>query len=220
MAARTTHVKGSLLFYFVPMGILIALGWRYDPIRDTLWVIVGFLLTLYGAEFPDFDQLFKKILNHRDWLSHSAILPLFLSLFALITSNATKEGSINGVYMPILAFFSLGVASHLILDWFPTYKNTTEDGKLEFSDVEYAIKFGIQGLTGEELVQKLVGTYLIHLPFKSIKSGRKTLTAKQTRIYLISNALILILLSIFLFLSFANQYGELPSFLKNLITSL
>jgi len=174
-------------------------------------------MTLYGSEFPDLDQLFKKVLNHRDWFTHSSILPVLLSLFTVFVSNATVEGSINGVYLPILAFFSLGVSSHLFMDYLPTWHNHTEDGKFEFSDISYAVKFGVEGLTGDELVEKLVGTYLIHLPWRSATTGRKTLTKIQTRFYLFLNGFILLFLAAFLFLVFAYQYGQIPPAIANLV---
>ena len=199
MASRFTHINVGLLSYALTLVVLYFLKVPFDIRKDPVWFILGFLLTLYGAEFPDIDQLYKKIFNHRDWLTHSSILPTILFILALIS----KE---NSLY-PLLAFFCLGVSSHLIMDYFPTWKDDG-DKKFEPRDIEYALKWVEQGVTGKELVQQLVGTYLIHLPLrvpKEIKgdlSGRKTLTVVGTRLYLYVNALLLLGYAVFLFYRF------------------
>ena len=93
------------------------------------------------------------------------------------------------------------------MDYLPTWKDDG-DHKLEPRDIEYAAKWVAQGITGKELVQQLVGTYLIHLPLKVPKevkgslSGRKTFTVIGTRVYLYLNGVVLLILSAILFCKF------------------
>ncbi len=196
MAARKTHIKAGILAYAIVLFFLyIRSTFTFQFKRDTLWLIVGFLLTLFGAEFPDLDQIFKKAFSHRDWFTHSAIFPLMISLLSLGVTNPVSD-DINIVLLPTIAMFNIGVASHLIMDYFPTWKNPGEDGKLDIADLRYATEWAFQGITGDELVQKLVGTYLIHFPFAF--RGRQTLNKTATRIYVITNALILIVLAYFM----------------------
>ena len=160
--------------------------------RDLSWLTIGLLLAIFGGVFPDLDQSYKSLFSHRDWLTHSAIIPLIFSGILLYS------GSVNAPLFPVMAMFNLGVASHLLLDYFPSWKSGGKNEKdKDFEDIVYALEWAVEGLTGKELVQQLTGTYLVHFPISGPK-GRKTLDVNKTRMYFIVNALILIVMGIFL----------------------
>ena len=198
MANRSWHINAGLVTYIVTILILIAISFfDFTFERDSPWLLVAFLMALFGAQFPDLDQMWKKIFGHRDWLLHSSIPSI---LMVVLVVNGSIE---NKILYPILALFNLGVASHLLLDYFPTWEGD-HDKKLEFSDVVYATTWVFDGITGSENIQKMVGTYLIHFPgwVKSFGLKRNTLTKIWTRVYLLVNALILIGISVFLLFRF------------------
>ncbi len=193
MANRTWHVNGGLIVYIVTIAILVALSsFDFQFQRDSAWLLVALLMAVFGSQFPDLDQMWKRIFGHRDWLLHSAIPSIIMAV--LVVNGSTD----NVILYPILAIFNIGVASHLILDYFPTWEGNNNK-KLDFGDIVYATHWVFDGISGSEDLQKMVGTYLIHFPkwFKNFGLKRNTLDKVWTRIYLILNALILLGLAVF-----------------------
>lgn len=187
--------------------IIVIKGYQLDFQKDAVWIILGSSMTIWGAEFPDMDQMFRSVFKHRDWYTHSAIFPAILSFLVISTSDPSVEGNFNTGLLPVVAMINIGVASHLIADYFPTWKPVSKNGQLEVADMKYALGWAFEGLTGDELVQKLVGTYLIHIPWLQFftKDGRVTMNKMWTRVYLIANAIVLIILSYYMI----NQFAKL-----------
>ncbi len=156
-------------------------------------------MSIFGAQFPDLDQMWKHAFNHRDWFTHSAFPGLIMMGLVLLSGNRTE----TNILLPILSFFFIGKASHLILDYFPTWNPDSKDPL----NIVYAVEWFATGLTGEEISQKLQGTYLIHFPgfVKFFGAKRETLPTNLTRFYLILNAIVLVILGIYFLISF-NQF--------------
>lgn len=198
MANRTWHINFAIIIYGLTIGLLVFFDFfSYNWNRDKSWLFIGFLMTIFGAEFPDLDQIWRQFFDHRDWLLHSAIVPVLMLYFIIGASTD------NIIMYPLMALFCIGTASHLFLDYFPTWSGDP-DKQLELSDISYAAQWIYDGISGEELTQKLSGTYLIHFPGFMKKFGfkRQTFNKKMTRIYLFVNAIILIILAIILFVLF------------------
>ncbi|MGV9168737.1 MAG: hypothetical protein ACOC38_02225 [Promethearchaeia archaeon] len=83
------------------------------------------MITVIGAELPDFDIPLLGISRQRNVVFHSAILPLLITLTTIV-NVAMKVASAHtfriGVEVEyyITALFLLGYASHLFLDIYPS----------------------------------------------------------------------------------------------------
>lgn len=153
-------------------------------------------MSIFGSQSPDLDQMWKKLFNHRDWFTHSAFPELIMTFLIFIAGDREE----TNILYPIMAFFFIGKATHLFLDYFPTWNPHDKD----IMNIAYSIEWFATGLTGEEISQKLTGTYLIHFPglLKWFGFERETLGTKMTRFYLFTNGIILIGLGVFFIISF------------------
>ena len=100
---RSGHVVTSLLVY-----IVIIQHYYFNLFNDYLLPIY-LIVNVFGALTPDIDIYLKriiKIVNHRDPLTHSALIPLVLSLTVAPYSS----------YFQLYFAFSLGISTHLISD--------------------------------------------------------------------------------------------------------
>ena len=206
MALRKYHILGAIFLFLAYLVAYFALFEKHPKFVpfEPIWVTTAFLMAIVGSEFPDWDHMIH-FLSHRDITTHSAGIAVLL--FLVYTTNVFFFENLNQtlVYGLALAAFMIGLGSHLLLDLFPTYdpeKLINDKGALQAS--AYMLGGVIQGLTGQELVKALKGTYLIHLPFKSpvMKEGKKvgrwemrrTLPLHQTRWWLFINGIISLLL--------------------------
>ncbi len=200
MATRQWHANGGLIAYIITIALLYFLeSYEFVYPRDLSWLTIALLMSIFGAEFPDLDQLWKRMFNHRDWFLHSCFPGLII--LGLVQLTGSREET--NILFPILAFFYLGIATHLLLDYFPTWKSGTGKG-VDVQDIAYGITYLVDGVTGQELTQKLTGTYLIHFPgfIKKFGASRETLDKKFTRGYLMLNALVLIAMATYALDSF------------------
>lgn len=197
MASRKWHVNAGLLSYFITMFLLFILeSYSFIFPRDFSWLVIAFLMSIFGSQSPDLDQMWKKLFNHRDWFTHSAFPELIMTFLIFIAGDREE----TNILYPIMAFFFIGKATHLFLDYFPTWNPHDKD----IMNIAYSIEWFATGLTGEEISQKLTGTYLIHFPglLKWFGFERETLGTKMTRFYLFTNGIILIGLGVFFIISF------------------
>ncbi len=197
MANRTWHINFSLIAFGATMALLVYIkSYTFVYPRDYSWLTLAFLLSVFGAQFPDLDLIWGKLFAHRDWFFHSAF-PSLLMMGLVYLSRTVAQTHI--VY-PLLAFFNIGMFTHLILDYFPTWKEKSGN---DLDQIMYAADWVATGITGEEITQKMSGTYLIHLPRFFWKD--KTISKFWTRIYLFSNGFVLLglaILQLYLFNSF------------------
>ena len=119
-----------------------------------IWIVLSFMVTHFGAQLPDYDLIWEKLLPHRNIITHSVFLPLLICIPLYFVSAATK------FLVPIYAFYLIGHASHLFLDLRP---------------------------------KSWKGAALIHL-FWVNDDGRKTFTAKASKLFLLINGIIVIVL--------------------------
>ncbi|UJG39718.1 MAG: hypothetical protein K9W45_07560 [Candidatus Heimdallarchaeum aukensis] len=190
---RKNHIIGGFFFWVVTIIILYFVEKDLFASWDnSLWIVISALICIIGAEFPDFDIIWKEVFHHRYFLTHSAILPAILTLPVIAVSERTN------FLLPVFGFFLIGNASHLLLDLFPSWKEE-KDGKIK--DDAHAMAWLTTGLSGRELYSKLKGTYLIHFYPFSIK-GKNTLNKKATRTWFVVNALLMISWAIILLFFF------------------
>ncbi len=184
MANRRWHVSTGILTAFgVILWLYFAESFTYSK-EDIAWIFLGFFIGIFGAEFPDLDQLNvpSNWVKHRDWFFHSSFPIIIVSGTILFTSSESN------ILLPILGIFAISEGTHLILDLFPTYRLKEKD-KGMLGGIRYFFKWFMTGLTGQEIDHKLVGTYLIHHPFHHGKE-RKTLTLHASRWYLFLNGIV------------------------------
>jgi len=86
---------------FVACFVIYILTYVYYENGDTFSLAV---FGIFGSIFPDLDQLYNR---HRDFWTHSAILPL-LAIFYMLVWNF-------GRYYDVF-YFALGVGFHLLFD--------------------------------------------------------------------------------------------------------
>jgi hypothetical protein len=208
MANRTSHM---LLAFFVYLGVAIVFVIR-APIttvnQGLYWILLGFALSMFGAELPDYDQLADKIFSHRDIITHSSLVPLLIFLIV----KGLAESAVYVFASPLMLFIFLGHASHMFLDLWPVWAGSGAQlkGQKQHGGLQTPVTWLIEGITGEEIYKKLEGTYLMHLPFKipdkdnnkkhrkgAKEKLRKTLEKGRTRAWLTISGLIDILLAIF-----------------------
>lgn len=169
MASRRVHLFGGTLFwvfflgifYFLDMNNWIDLGLTgglEDLEFHGIWIVLSFMVTHFGAQLPDYDLIWDKLLPHRNIITHSVFLPLLICIPLYFVSAATK------FLVPIYAFYLIGHASHLFLDLRP---------------------------------KSWKGAALIHL-FWVNDDGRKTFTAKASKLFLLINGIIVLVAGIIL----------------------
>ncbi|MFX1255498.1 MAG: hypothetical protein ACFFCZ_28100 [Promethearchaeota archaeon] len=209
MALRKYHMLYSIPFFCVYCLIYWVISFFVTglPTLSPIWVVSGLFMSLIGSLASDWDLLTGK-LQHRDIITHSALIPLvFVGIFLLQKyADPTDLGLISVL---IIVPFFLGFASHLIVDLMPTVNPEEEIKNTGYSRTTLTLLGGaVQGVTGMELVKALQGTFLIHLPIrtpipnsKTLMSWerRKTLAKSATRWWLFLNGIFIILLGIGLF---------------------
>lgn len=102
---RSGHIVTSILVY-----VAIA-QYCYSNVFNDYLLPVYLLVNVFGALTPDIDIYLRgiiKTITHRNPLTHSALIPIALSLL-VATHNVYL---LNHLYIA----FSLGVSSHLISD--------------------------------------------------------------------------------------------------------
>jgi len=119
------HLFAGTLFWGIFLGIFYALDlmttWidlglsaGLDGLElHSLWIVLSFIACHFGAQLPDYDLIWEKILPHRNVVTHSFFLPLVICTPIFFVSFETK------FLVPIFAFYLLGHASHLFFDLRP-----------------------------------------------------------------------------------------------------
>ena len=125
MASRRVHLFGGTIFWAFFLGIFYVLDiyWNFidlglsggltDFEKHSMWIILSFMVTHFGAQLPDYDLIWAKVLPHRNILTHSIFLPLVICLPLFWVKPETE------FLVPIYAFYLIGHASHLFLDLRP-----------------------------------------------------------------------------------------------------
>ena len=113
---RKGHLIGATLFWAVAIAVYYILG-NYTALyfteKHSIWIILSFLTCHFGAQLPDYDIIWKKILPHRNVITHSFFLPVLICLPLIFVNTQTK------FLVPIFAMYLIGHASHLFLDLNP-----------------------------------------------------------------------------------------------------
>lgn len=203
----------ALIVYTIYLIIYWAVDTNIPEIELTeiapLWLTLGLLMAMIGAEAPDWDLLINWM-HHRDIATHSVFIPLGITaifFYQKITDLADPTlRPLALVFVPFL----LGFASHLLLDLFPSVDPEREVKEKGITKTTATLLGGfVSGITGIETIKALQGTYLIHLPFRMpVKSEkkdkfmeiRKTFPLHTSRWWLFINALICDLLAVALLL--------------------
>jgi len=109
---RKGHIIGSVIFWTV---IMILVYFLADiPLKENaMWIMLSFFVCQFGAQLPDYDLLWKKVLPHRNILTHSVFLPALVSMPTYFVIDETN------MLLPLYAFFLIGYGSHLLLDLRP-----------------------------------------------------------------------------------------------------
>ena len=67
MANRKWHVTVGIILYLIVATLLPKLeAFDFEAKSDLGWLLIAFMTTVFGAEFPDLDQVYKKFFSHRD----------------------------------------------------------------------------------------------------------------------------------------------------------
>jgi len=212
MAAAKYHILGGFVSY---IGFVVAYyGYfisRFSAdmlvlLADVRWLTLGLFLALFGSTLPDYDLLYKSLSpwHHRSAITHSILIPVIVILFYL------SPAPINN-YALFLVPFMVGFMSHLFLDLFPNTDIENLMKKEKFWESSEMILIAAEtGLTPEmdlkkEMRHKLSGTYNIQFPQEILigKKKRRTLTPDLTRIWLVINGSIILIIAVALFLLFA-----------------
>ncbi len=219
MALRKWHLIWGLISFVIFIGIYWYIGeteiLKYNKARwheiNPIWVVGAFWMAFIGAEFPDWDQFTFlagiRLFHHRDWFTHSAMLPALFTVPFIIT-RLDDPADPNLLFGLMFAAFSFGMASHFFLDLWPTMNvdRMLQKKGIVGTSIEMTKGF-FEGLTGWG--KGFTGTYLIHLPFKmpvldvtdkdkEAIELRKTLPKNLTRLWLVINGIICSFLGIFL----------------------
>jgi len=153
---RKGHLIGGTLFWGVAISLYYVLA-KFTLVTDFaskhgMWIVLSFLACHFGAQLPDYDIIWKKLLPHRNVVTHSFFLPLLICLPIFWITNPM-------IFLtPIFAMYLIGHASHLFLDLNP---------------------------------EKWEGTALIHVYWRN-SDGRKTLTPWKSRLFLLSNGILIL----------------------------
>ena len=124
MASRKMHIFAGTLFWGIFLGIFYALDFvGFIDLQlagdlaglelHSIWIVLSFMATHFGAQLPDYDIIWKKILPHRNIVTHSLLLPAIICI-PLYTVN-----TYSNFLIPIYAFYLIGHASHLFMDLRP-----------------------------------------------------------------------------------------------------
>lgn len=250
MAARKYHLSVGIIVYiafsiayyywllsipiYIPASLLGVTGlptWFPIPLprtlssADPIYLVVALLLVLVGSEIADYDKAVAWM-QHRDWLTHSCIIPGILSAIVMVFT-VIKVGNpiqtllfnpaVNTVLLLGMSVFALGAASHLFLDYFPPIKEAELHNKKGSLTAGHELAdFYVSGMTGQELFRRLQGTALVHfwwtvsMPKEEKKKKtkqekyamRRTLDSKQSQAYYLTNGIILLLIAGLLFLQY------------------
>jgi hypothetical protein len=162
-----------------------------------IWVwATGWIAAVLGSEWCDFDHLDddEKVLSHRDIITHSAFVPVIVFIIDFLTATAFDLR----ILAWFLFLFNLGVASHLILDEWPVWEKGMSRNIL---------KWMAEGITGQDLIKKEEGTFLIHLHGfrveEKTKRGKeksvekKTMTKPQSRVWYFVNGVFCFVLALY-----------------------
>nr|HDO81183.1 hypothetical protein [Candidatus Bathyarchaeota archaeon] len=165
--------------------------------KDIVWLTIAFFLCLTGAEIADFDHAITWM-HHRDFLTHSAIIPAIPAIVVLaasFTPTFLQEVRLASALLLAVIPFIFAAASHLLIDVFPSVpiEELSKEGKY----VELAVRMAdsaIRGMILSEFSKRLSGSYLIHFwwSIKTDKRERHTLPEGKTKTWLVINGLILI----------------------------
>ncbi len=211
MASRKYHLFIGLIIYIISLFFYqVRKPFLPEAIDiDTIWFVAGLIMALTGAEMADYDQLLGR-LKHRDIFTHSALIPIILVISFVLTSLLGSSGGGTLLFTTVVSPFVFGYASHLILDLFPPYNYKKIKEEEGFVKATLVFSQGIkQGITGEEILSQMKGTYLIHLPLElpigekkkdGTRKQRKTLPKNATRIWLVLNALLAFFMGVPFFL--------------------
>ncbi|MHA1208920.1 MAG: hypothetical protein ACTSSA_06170 [Candidatus Freyarchaeota archaeon] len=192
---------------------------------DIIYLAITLLLVLTGAEIADYDKAIMWM-QHRDFLTHSCVIPTIFAVIVMVFTvvqigdpiqSLLFDTGVNNVLLIAMVSFILGAASHLLLDYFPpvNLKELHKEEKALEAGHEAADLF-ISGMTGKELFRRLQGSALVHFwwEIKVPKEGgrsrgkakryemRKTLPSRQSQIYYLANAGILILVALLLMVQY------------------
>lgn len=212
MAASKYHVlAGFVTFAIFAVAYFVHFTFfRVEPdllalLSDYKWITLGLFLSLFGSTVSDYDLLYKYLSpwHHRSVITHSALIPT-IALLAYLYPTPLRS------YAILVVCFMLGFASHLFLDYFPSVDIEKLIKEMKYEEAGKTITSSlIIGLTPVEYLskedfKKLSGTFNIHFPQKILigKKMRKTLTPKLTRIWLISNSIIILAYGMLLFALF------------------
>ena len=212
MAASKYHVlAGFVTFAIFAVAYFVHFTFfRVEPdllalLSDYKWITLGLFLSLFGSTVSDYDLLYKYLSpwHHRSVITHSALIPT-IALLAYLYPTPLRS------YAILVVCFMLGFASHLFLDYFPSVDIEKLIKEMKYEEAGKTITSSlIIGLTPVEYLskedfKKLSGTFNIHFPQKILigKKMRKTLTPKLTRIWLISNSIIILAYGMLLFVLF------------------
>ncbi len=214
MAARKYHLAMGLIvfvsfavsFYKWYLGTwdITLIGENIIPVhhsfnsKDVVWLTIAFFLSLVGSEIADFDHAITWM-NHRDWLTHSAIIPSIpatIVLAATFSNTFMQEPRLALSLLLAVVPLLLAASVHLLIDVFPSVpiEELSKKGKY----VELAVRMAdsaIRGMILTEFDKRMSGSYLIHFWWKiKTKKGKEkqTLNARSTKTWLIVNGLILL----------------------------
>lgn len=148
----------------------IAVG-RSITSGDIIYIVVSLIMVLTGSEMADYDKMIT-LLQHRDWLTHSVIIPGIFSAIVLIFNIVQVGASLESmIFWPAtdttltlaMSVFALGAASHLLLDYFPPIKiEELHSKKGSIVAGHEGSDYFISGMTAQELFRRLEGTALVH----------------------------------------------------------
>ena len=216
MATRKWHLFTAILvflLYFLGYWIIQSYFLSELPVLAPFWVMTAFLMTLIGSEAPDWDFMLNW-LQHRDISTHSAGIPLLITLVFFIQKFMTPTDP-SLILALIFTPFMFGFSSHLFLDLFPGVDPEKELKKGGITHTTALLLKGfVSGLTGVERIKALQGAYLIDLPFKvkmQSEKGRKkweirkTLPLHASRWWLFFNGLFTLILGIVILIGY--QWG-------------
>jgi len=113
MASRKVHIVGASILWLIMFIIYYFTVEQLSLQNNAMWIMMTFLLVQLGAQVPDYDIIWNKVLPHRNILTHSIFLPSLVCIpIAFITTETMA-------YLPLYGFFIIGYASHLLLDLRP-----------------------------------------------------------------------------------------------------
>ncbi|MFW9855621.1 MAG: hypothetical protein ACFFFG_11200 [Candidatus Thorarchaeota archaeon] len=178
MANRKWHMITAILVYTIYLVTYWAVDTNIPDLGLTdiapLWMTLGFLMGLIGAEAPDWDLLINWM-HHRDIITHSIFIPIGITAIFFYQKFADPSDPTLAPLALVFTPFLVGFASHLLLDLFPSVDPEKEVKEKGITKTTATLLGGfVSGLTGIETIKALQGTYLIHLPFRlPVKSEKK-----------------------------------------------